>query len=171
MIWVIDGQGGWATSQGMRKLAFDLGSFGYTVVSGLNPQYEDRFAIKQIEDYANNEHGRKKVVLVSYSLGCNAAARYADLLPHVQFDLIVGYDPTVNYFLKPLGSNVKTAICYHNRSRLGTSAIFGGAAFELVKGNAVTQLHTYDVYMDHTMVQNSSALHDITKNAIAAVYV
>lgn len=169
MIWVIDGHGGFFTSQGMRDLAARLSQVGYSVKSGFDAR-RDYIMIKEIREYINTKNTMGKVVLVAYSLGCNAAIRYANHLKDVTFDLIIGYDPTRQYTLEPIHSNVKRAICYHNTFRAGTSIYFGGDRFKLADGNDVTKLTTYDVCTDHTFVQNMESLHQLTFQAIAETY-
>lgn len=97
-------------------------------------------------------------VVIGYSGGGSRATWLAHITPPPQIDLMVLYDPSPSWQMTPIGSNVKAAICYHNKTPM-MFGLGGGA----LHGKQVT---TIDIAEQHLAVQFDSRLHDRTIAAI-----
>ena len=100
-----------------------------------------------------------KIVLIGYSGGGWCATLLANLPNKPQIDLMVLYDPSPAWQMKPIGPNVKRAICYHN-----TAPLMFGLGGGVLTGT--TRIETIDIAEQHLLVQFDQKLHDRT---IAAV--
>ena len=102
-------------------------------------------------------------ILIGYSGGGWCATLLADS-SGIGIDLMVGYDPSPSNQIRPLGRNVKQAICYYN-----TNPFFfglGGGKLTLAVGNTTTSLTTVTISEQHLAVQYDWSLHAQTLAAI-----
>jgi len=58
--------------------------------------------------------GKAKIVVIGYSGGGSRATWLANMPSKPQIDLMVYYDPSPRWQMKPISANVKRALCYHN---------------------------------------------------------
>jgi hypothetical protein len=96
-------------------------------------------------------------VVIGYSGGGSRATWLADG-ELIIIDLMVLYDPSPSWQMKPVKDNVKRAICYHN-----TNPMFGRLGGGLLRGPHV---EVGDIAECHLDVEKDLALHART---IAAV--
>lgn len=106
--------------------------------------------------------------LVGYSLGGIYVSWIAYDRPNIKFPLIVSYDPIANIAngLRPLGRNVKRAICFQQTSCLLTSLLYGRSV--LVSGEGGPIIEVYKRVIDHPLMQYQEDFHQITLDAIDA---
>ena len=62
--------------------------------------------------------GKAKIVVIGYSGGGSRATWLANMPSKPKIDLMVHYDPSPRWQMKPIGINVKKALCYHNTQPL-----------------------------------------------------
>jgi pimeloyl-ACP methyl ester carboxylesterase len=142
------GQGEQLVNVGMRALALQLQQIpGMRVTQYPWGEYE-RVALN---------HHYDSVVVIGYSGGGSRATWLADEHP-LTIDLMVLYDPSPAWQMKPLKDNVKRAICYHN-----TNPMFGRLGGGILRGPHV---ETIDIAEFHLTVETNPILHART---IAAV--
>jgi pimeloyl-ACP methyl ester carboxylesterase len=166
------GTDGTVTSAGMFHLATMLRSLPDTTVTTYNwSSWPD--AYKAI--LANQ--GKAKIVVIGYSGGGSRATWLANMPTKPQIDLMVSYDPSPRWQMKPIGTNVKKALCYHNTQPMmwmpGIGSLGGG---ELVarapgKGDAVAgaNIENLDIAEQHFLVQVDQSLHQRTLEAVRAL--
>jgi hypothetical protein len=107
------GSDGSVTSAGMFQLAKMLRALPYTTVKIYTWD-------KWVEAYRAilaNE-GKAKIVVVGYSGGGSRATWLANMPSKPKIDLMVNYDPSPKWQMKPIGTNVKKALCFHNTKPL-----------------------------------------------------
>jgi hypothetical protein len=163
-IFIIYGQGGFATSWGMKTvLGAKLAGSGRTI------SYWNWNQTKPLVDAIDAVPESEKVAVIGYSLGANDVTWVACGYPGVTngvrrpIDLAVGYDPTVNSRITPLDSIVKRAICFQQTGFLFTSMFFGRAVW------TGPQVEVKQFALDHLLVPLNSALHNVTIEAVNAL--
>lgn len=160
-VFVLLGQGGYWTSQGMVALAERIRNLGDTVVS--THSWNDP---NDVVSTINNLPIGQKIAVPGYSLGANQLG-YISKYSVRMIDLGVAYDPS---WLSPLvkmlnGEYVQTAarferlICYHNTG----AWIWGGSTYT---GKNVEE---HNVSHTHLGIQYVEALHIKTIAAIQAL--
>jgi pimeloyl-ACP methyl ester carboxylesterase len=166
------GTDGTVTSAGMFHLATMLRALPDTTVTTYNwSSWPD--AYKAI--LANQ--GKAKIVVIGYSGGGSRATWLANMPTKPQIDLMVSYDPSPRWQMKPIGTNVKKALCYHNTQPMmwmpGIGSLGGG---ELVaratgKGDAVAgaNIENLDIAEQHFLVQVDQSLHQRTLEAVRSL--
>jgi hypothetical protein len=103
-----------------------------------------------------------KIVLIGYSGGGWCATLLADLPNKPAIDLMVVYDPSPAWQMKPIGPNVKRAICYHNQHPL----MFGLGGGVLI---GTTDIETVNIAEQHLAVQFDQKLHNHTIDAVRSL--
>jgi pimeloyl-ACP methyl ester carboxylesterase len=163
------GTDGTVTSAGMFHLANMLRELPDTTVTTYNwSSWPD--AYRAI--LANQ--GKAKIVVVGYSGGGSRATWLANMPSKPQIDLMVYYDPSPRWQMKPIGANVKKALCYHNTQPLmwvpGIGSLGGG---ELVAKAgeifAAPAIETVDIAEQHFLVQVDQSLHQRTVDAVRSL--
>jgi pimeloyl-ACP methyl ester carboxylesterase len=166
------GADGTVTSAGMFHLANMLRELPDTTVTTYNwNNWPD--AYRAI--LANQ--GKAKIVVIGYSGGGSRATWLANMPSKPQIDLMVHYDPSPRWQMKPIGTNVKKALCYHNTQPLmwvpGIGSLGGG---ELVASAAVAKevppgpaIETVDIAEQHFLVQVDQSLHQRTVDAVRSL--
>jgi pimeloyl-ACP methyl ester carboxylesterase len=165
------GADGTVTSAGMFHLASMLRALPDTTVTTYNwNNWPD--AYRAI--LANQ--GKAKIVVIGYSGGGSRATWLANMPSRPQIDLMVHYDPSPRWQMKPIGTNVKKALCYHNTQPLmwvpGIGSLGGG---ELVASAAATDvlatpaIETVDIAEQHFLVQVDQSLHQRTVDAVRSL--
>jgi hypothetical protein len=121
--------------------------------------------------------GKAKIVVVGYSGGGSRATWLANMPSKPQIDLMVNYDPSPGWQMKPIGANVKKALCYHNTTPMmwvpGIGHLGGG---QLVSdapraggGTVSPAIETVDIAEQHLLVQIDQSLHEQTVKAVQAL--
>jgi hypothetical protein len=120
--------------------------------------------------------GKAKIVVIGYSGGGSRATWLANMPSKPQIDLMVHYDPSPRWQMKPIGTNVKKALCYHNTQPLmwvpGIGSLGGG---ELVPSAAARDvldtpaIETVDIAEQHFLVQVDQSLHQRTVDAVRSL--
>jgi hypothetical protein len=142
------GVDGYAVSPGILMLAHRLKTLGQVTV---RPWSAQRGVIARIAALKPTD----KVVLIGYSGGGFAITQIADELngtpPGHRIDLLVAYDPSPEWSMRPLGENVGKAVCYCNSKprMLG----LGGAQ---LRGQSVENI---PISKQHLAVQFDESLH------------
>jgi len=167
------GTDGTVTSAGMFHLANMLRELPDTTVTTYNwNNWPD--AYRAI--LANQ--GRAKIVVIGYSGGGSRATWLANMPSKPQIDLMVYYDPSPRWQMKPISANVKRALCYHNTNPMmwvpGIGTLGGG---ELVARAAPTAgdvlagptIETVDIAEQHFLVQVDQSLHQRTVDAVRSL--
>jgi pimeloyl-ACP methyl ester carboxylesterase len=165
------GADGTVTSAGMFHLANMLRELPDTTVTTYNwNNWPD--AYRAI--LANQ--GKAKIVVIGYSGGGSRATWLANMPSKPQIDLMVHYDPSPRWQMKPIGTNVKKALCYHNTQPLmwvpGIGSLGGG---ELVSSAAARDvlatpaIETVDIAEQHFLVQVDQSLHQRTVDAVRSL--
>ena len=165
------GADGTVTSAGMFHLANMLRALPDTTVTTYNwNNWPD--AYRAI--LANQ--GKAKIVVIGYSGGGSRATWLANMPSKPQIDLMVHYDPSPRWQMKPIGTNVKKALCYHNTQPLmwvpGIGSLGGG---ELVASAAAKEvlatpaIETVDIAEQHFLVQVDQSLHERTVDAVRSL--
>jgi pimeloyl-ACP methyl ester carboxylesterase len=165
------GTDGTVTSAGMFHLANMLRELPETTVTTYNwNNWPD--AYRAI--LANQ--GKAKIVVIGYSGGGSRATWLANMPSKPQIDLMVHYDPSPRWQMKPIGTNVKKALCYHNTQPLmwvpGIGSLGGG---ELVPSAAARDvldtpaIETVDIAEQHFLVQVDQSLHQRTVDAVRSL--
>jgi pimeloyl-ACP methyl ester carboxylesterase len=165
------GADGTVTSAGMFHLASMLRALPDTTVTTYNwNNWPD--AYRAI--LANQ--GKAKIVVIGYSGGGSRATWLANMPSKPRIDLMVHYDPSPRWQMKPIGTNVKKALCYHNTRPLmwvpGIGSLGGG---ELVASAAAKDvlatpaIETVDIAEQHFLVQVDQSLHQRTVEAVRSL--
>ncbi len=165
------GTDGTVTSAGMFRLANMLRELPDTTVTTYNwNNWPD--AYRAI--LANQ--GKAKIVVIGYSGGGSRATWLANMPSKPRIDLMVHYDPSPRWQMKPIGTNVKKALCYHNTQPLmwvpGIGSLGGGevvasaAAKEVL---AMPAIETVDIAEQHFLVQVDQSLHQRTVDAVRSL--
>jgi pimeloyl-ACP methyl ester carboxylesterase len=167
------GTDGMVTSAGMFHLATMLRELPDTTVTTYNwSSWPD--AYRAI--LANQ--GKAKIVVIGYSGGGSRATWLANMPTKPQIDLMVSYDPSPRWQMKPIGGNVKKALCYHNTQPMmympGIGSLGGGELVarapgrggDAVAGSAIENL---DIAEQHFLVQVDQSLHQRTVEAVRAL--
>jgi hypothetical protein len=146
-----------AVNEGMYDLADQLERIpGVKVTSYPWAQYES-VAL----DHANKTDD--ELVVIGYSGGGWKANVLANEHPGLLINLMVLYDPSPAWSMRPIGHNVVRAICFHN-----TAPMFGNlGGGELHGPPGVVQ--TIDIAEEHLFVQNDQRLHDQTVAAVKSL--
>jgi pimeloyl-ACP methyl ester carboxylesterase len=153
---LLGGLWGWdgvISSIGMMSLGSTLNAIpGVTCENYLWTDYENaKAAIRTIKPF-------NKIVIIGYSGGGSRATWLVNEIPIINVDLMVLYDPSPSWQMKPINWNVKRAICFHNTN----PAMFGLGGGVLV-GKPVT---TINISEQHLGVQFDQTLHSRTIAAI-----
>lgn len=163
------GMDGYATSAGMFQLAKMLQSLPNTSVTTFTwDKWRDAYRV-----ILANE-GKAKIVVIGYSGGGSRATWLANMPSRPKIDLLISYDPSPKWQIKPLGANVKTALCYHNTRAMwlpGFGSFGGGRLTNGKRGKADGQIgrpkiENFNVAEQHMLVQFDQSLH---RQTIAAV--
>jgi pimeloyl-ACP methyl ester carboxylesterase len=167
------GTDGTVTSAGMFRLANMLRELPDTTVTTYNwNNWPD--AYKTI--LANQ--GKAKIVVIGYSGGGSRATWLANMPSKPQIDLMVYYDPSPRWQMKPISTNVKKALCYHNTSpmmwvpgigSLGGGEIIARAAAKAGDLLAGPSIETVDIAEQHFLVQVDQSLHQRTVDAVRSL--
>lgn len=149
-IYVIYGQGGKGPlSFGFILFKNRLTSMGYNVKDDILWKYPNEIASDM-----NAQSSDTIIIALGYSLGANCLTwiPYPGYGLKRDIDLICGYDPSWFSMIKPIGSNVKKALCY----RCYGLNPFGHAQYE---GPQVEYVNTIS---DHLLVCYDPQLHNRT---------
>jgi pimeloyl-ACP methyl ester carboxylesterase len=167
------GTDGTVTSAGMFRLANMLRELPDTTVTTYNwNSWPD--AYKAI--LANQ--GKAKIVVIGYSGGGSRATWLANMPSKPQIDLMVHYDPSPRWQMKPISANVKKALCYHNTNPMmwvpGIGTLGGGELIASAAGKvgdviAAPSIETVDIAEQHFLVQVDQSLHQRTVDAVRSL--
>ena len=166
------GTDGTVTSAGMFHLATMLRALPDTTVTTYNwSSWPD--AYKAI--LANQ--GKAKIVVIGYSGGGSRATWLANMPTRPQIDLMVSYDPSPRWQMKPIGTNVKKALCYHNTQPMmwmpGIGSLGGGELVARAPGRgdsvASATIENLDIAEQHFLVQVDQSLHQRTVEAVRSL--
>ena len=167
------GTDGTVTSAGMFHLANMLRELPDTTVTTYNwNNWPD--AYKTILAY----QGKAKIVVVGYSGGGSRATWLANMPAKPQIDLMVHYDPSPRWQMKPISANVKKALCYHNTNPMmwvpGIGTLGGGELIASAAGRAgdaiaAPSIETVDIAEQHFLVQVDQSLHQRTVDAVRSL--
>jgi len=167
------GTDGTVTSAGMFHLANMLRELPDTTVTTYNwNNWPD--AYRAI--LANQ--GKAKIVVIGYSGGGSRATWLANMPSKPQIDLMVHYDPSPRWQMKPISANVKKALCYHNTSPMmwvpGIGTLGGGELIASAAGKAgdvvaAPAIETVDIAEQHFLVQVDQSLHQRTVDAVRSL--
>jgi pimeloyl-ACP methyl ester carboxylesterase len=167
------GTDGTVTSAGMFHLAAMLRELPDTTVTTYNwSSWPD--AYRAI--LANQ--GKAKIVVIGYSGGGSRATWLAAMPTKPQIDLMVSYDPSPRWQMKPIGANVKKALCYHNTQPMmympGIGSLGGGELVSRTPGRggdaaASPAIENLDIAEQHFLVQVDQSLHQRTFEAVRAL--
>ena len=120
--------------------------------------------------------GKAKIVVIGYSGGGSRATWLANMPSKPQIDLMVHYDPSPRWQMKPIGINVKKALCYHNTQPLmwvpGIGSLGGGELVANVTADdvlATPAIETVDIAEQHFLVQVDQSLHQRTVDAVRSL--
>jgi hypothetical protein len=92
------------------------------------------------------------IVIIGYSGGGSRATWLVNEIPVINVDLMVLYDPSPAWQMKPIAGNVKRAICYHNTS----PAMFGLGGGVLVGKQVETMSTEVTRIADRRMVADAA---------------
>ena len=151
------GGDGVVSSAGMDLLGNRLTDLGCVV-----SRYNWGAWLTAAQDLWRAQAAGSKIVLIGYSGGGSRATWLADLPNKPQIDLMVLYDPSPAWQMKPIGPNVKRAICYHN-----TTPLMFGLGGGVLTGT--TKIETVDIAEQHLAVQFDGKLHDLTISAVRSL--
>ncbi len=159
------GTDGTVTSAGMFHLADMLRTLPDTTVTTYNwSSWPD--AYRAI--LANQ--GKAKIVVIGYSGGGSRATWLANMPTKPQIDLMVSYDPSPRWQMKPIGANVKKALCYHNTQPMmympGIGSLGGGELVARAPGKGDAAIENLDIAEQHFLVQVDQSLHQRTLEAV-----
>lgn len=166
------GMDGYATSAGMFQLAKMLRSLPNTSVTTFTwDKWREAYRV-----ILANE-GKAKIVVIGYSGGGSRATWLANTRPRPKIDLLISYDPSPKWQIKPIGANVKMALCYHNTRAMwlpGFGNFGGGRLINGVRGNADSQIEgpkieNFNVAEQHMLVQFDQSLHRQTIEAVRSL--
>jgi hypothetical protein len=166
------GSDGSVTSVGMFQLAKMLRALPDTKVWTYT---WDKWAEAYKTILANE--GKAKIVVVGYSGGGSRATWLANMSSKPQIDLMVNYDPSPKWQMKPIGSNVKKALCFHNTKPMmwmpGVGDLGGGQLVGNVPGFGGRPGHSgieiINIAEQHMLVQVDQSLHERTVKAVGAL--
>jgi hypothetical protein len=106
----------------------------------------------------------QKTVVVGYSGGGSRATYLAYYHPELIIDLMVLYDPSPKWQMKPVRANVRSAIVYQN------SAPNQPSPFGMLGGGVLVADHTnvkvVPIAEQHMAVEDDTHLHDLTVQAV-----
>ena len=114
------------------------------------------------------EHPNKaddELVVIGYSGGGWKATVLANEHSGLLINLMVLYDPSPAWSMRPISHNVVRAICYHN-----TNPMFGNLGGGRLSGPPGI-VETIDIAEEHLFVQNDQSLHAHTVAAVKALLV
>jgi pimeloyl-ACP methyl ester carboxylesterase len=167
------GTDGTVTSAGMFHLATMLRALPDTTVTTYNwSSWPD--AYRAI--LANQ--GKAKIVVIGYSGGGSRATWLANMPTRPQIDLMVSYDPSPRWQMKPIGANVKKALCYHNTQPMmympGIGSLGGGELVARTPGRggdgiSSPAIENLDIAEQHFLVQVDQSLHQRTVEAVRSL--
>jgi pimeloyl-ACP methyl ester carboxylesterase len=166
------GSDGTVTSAGMFHLANMLRELPDTTVTTYNwDSWPD--AYRAI--LANQ--GKAKIVVIGYSGGGSRATWLANMPSKPQIDLMVNYDPSPRWQMKPISANVKRALCYHNTNPMmwvpGIGTLGGDELVASVAAKAGDTagppIETVDIAEQHFLVQVDQSLHQRTVDAVRSL--
>lgn len=112
-----------------------------------------------------NQQPSDKTAVIGYSGGGMSASWLANTPYNLNMDLMVLYDPSPSWNIKPIGPNVKKAICYHNKSQMFIPFV-GWIGGGVLKG---PQVETIDIDQNHLAVQFNQDLHSKTVEYVRAL--
>ena len=167
------GSDGSVTSAGMFKLAKMLRALPDTTVTIYT---WDKWAEAYKTILANE--GKAKIVVVGYSGGGSRATWLANMPSKPQIDLMVYYDPSPKWQMKPISTNVKKALCYHNIKPMMWVPGIGDLGGGQLIGNALgssggtvngPSIETINIAEQHMLVQIDQSLHERTVKAVRAL--
>ena len=167
------GSDGSVTSAGMFQLAKMLRALPDTTVTSYT---WDKWAEAYKAILANE--GKAKIVVVGYSGGGSRATWLANMPSKPQIDLMVDYDPSPKWQMKPIGTNVKKALCYHNTKPMMWVPVIGDLGGGELVGNALgiggspvhsPSIETINIAEQHMLVQVDQSLHERTVKAVRAL--
>jgi pimeloyl-ACP methyl ester carboxylesterase len=166
------GSDGPVTSAGMLQLAKMLRALPDTEVRTYT---WDKWAEAYKSILANE--GKAKIVVVGYSGGGSRATWLANMSSKPQIDLMVNYDPSPKWQMKPIGSNVKKALCFHNSKPMmwmpGVGDLGGGQLVGNAPGFGGRPGHgpieIINIAEQHMLVQVDQSLHERTVKAVGAL--
>jgi pimeloyl-ACP methyl ester carboxylesterase len=167
------GTDGTVTSAGMFHLANMLRELPDTTVTTYNWNNWSA-AYRSILAY----QGKAKIVVIGYSGGGSRATWLANMPSKPQIDLMVYYDPSPRWQMKPISANVKRALCYHNTSPMmwvpGIGSLGGGELVARAAGRAgdavaAPAIETVDIAEQHFLVQVDQSLHQRTVEAVRSL--
>jgi pimeloyl-ACP methyl ester carboxylesterase len=165
------GSDGTVTSAGMFHLANMLRGLPDTTVTTYN---WNNWPAAYQAILANQ--GRAKIVVIGYSGGGSRATWLANMPSKPRIDLMVHYDPSPRWQMKPIGTNVKKALCYHNTQPLmwvpGIGSLGGGELVASVAAKdvlATPAIETVDIAEQHFLVQVDQSLHQRTVEAVRSL--
>lgn len=148
----LEGLDGYVDSTGMLLLAEDLKKLPGVTVATYPWSHWSEIGFS----------GPGKVALIGYSGGGSRATWLA--AQRGVIDLLVAYDPSPKWQMKPLRENVKKAICYHNTNPEMYVPFIGSLGGGELTG--IENIVTIDIAEQHLLVQANQELHAKT---IAAV--
>jgi hypothetical protein len=166
------GPDGIVTSAGMFQLAKMLLTLPNTQVTTYTWD-KWRQAYKAIR---TNE-GRAKIVIIGYSGGGSRATWLANMPSKPQIDLLISYDPSPQWQMKPVGDNVKKALIFHNINTMwlpGLGHLGGGQLVGEARHNPGITVHapsieTINIAEQHMLVQIDRTLHRRSLEAVRSL--
>lgn len=109
---------------------------------------------------------REAIALIGYS-GGGTRATYLATATKMIIDLMVLYDPSPRWQMKPINGNVRKAINFYNQHPdLGD---LGGGVLRKSTMNVSTNLITINISEEHLVVDSDQKLHDRTIQEIRAL--
>lgn len=143
------GWDGYVTSRGMLDLSTQLKAISPYLTTSIYTW--DQWETAAI---ALNDDPDPLSVVIGYSGGGSRATWLANFdVPRI--DLMILYDPSPAWQMKPIGTNVKSATCFQN-----SNPAFFGLGGGILKGTAT--ISTIKISENHLLVQSDQHLHDRT---------
>jgi pimeloyl-ACP methyl ester carboxylesterase len=167
------GSDGSVTSAGMFQLAKMLRALPDTTVATYT---WDRWPDAHKAILANE--GKAKIVVIGYSGGGSRATWLANMPLKPKIDLMVYYDPSPKWQMKPLSTNVTRALCYHNTrpmmwvpglGNLGGGELVGETLGESSEATHSASIEIINIAEQHMLVQADQTLHRRTVEAVRAL--
>lgn len=164
-VYLMRGQGGFATSFGMDTLRGQIARLpGVVSAELLNwNQYAEHVNRIRARKKAGEAH---KVVVGGFSLGANATTWTTYAVPGTTFDLAFCLDPSVYARIDPIERNVKRLVVVKNSNWL---MIFGRADVPLKAGNTTTAKRLVETNELHLAVDKNPAHHRMLVDEITKV--